>query len=286
MSWHDEPLDSGSVADISRSKAVCDRWLRFHWEFYSELAYQRNKIYDSLKGALRDRAQPFEFSKWQRVVKYKYALDPLGTNGSKVDPGGRFNIGAIDESRYPIFPALYLASDKGTALAELLGRTDYHNSLTPEEVALTRSDSIAAVSVSGKIEAILDVRDQANLARFVDLIKGFRLSSALISRARSINFHPSLIKTAQQLADRLHQSKWREWPMLFDVPALTQISARIVFDAQIEGILYDSVLTEKPCLSLYPQNFRNSSSYVELDDPAPSAVVQRRVDATNCLDSG
>jgi hypothetical protein len=285
MNKYEEILDSGLVADIPKSKALYEQQLRFHWEYYSELAYQRNKIYDSLKSSLRDRAKPFEFSRWQRVVKYKYALDPLSTDGSVSDPGGRFNIGAIDKSRYPVFPALYIASDKGTVLAELLGRTAAPTLLTAEEIALTRSDSIAAVSLSGMLDAALDVRDQTNLTRFVDLIKGFRLSSTLSFTARRLGFNPSLVNTAQLLTDELHGPNWRQWPMLFDVPAPSQIFGRIVLDAQIEAILYNSVLTKKPCLSIYHQNFRNSPSYVELDDPAPIGVIERRLDSTNCKDS-
>lgn len=285
MSEYEEPLDSGLVADIPKSKILYEQLRQFHWEYYSELAYHRNKIYESLKSSLRERANTFEFSRWQRVVKYKYALDPLGTNGSLVDPGGRFNIGAIDRTRYPVFAALYIASDKGTALAELLGRSVTGNLLTAEEVALTKPDSIAAVSMSGRLEAVLDVHDDRNLAAFVALIKGFRLSSALSSKARRLGFPLQLIRTVQVLTNVLHAPDWRNWPTQFDVPAAGQTFGRIVFDAQIEGILYKSVLTEKPCLALYPQNFRNSSSYVELDDQAPSGIVQRRLDATNCTRS-
>lgn len=249
MSEYEEPLDSGLVADIPKSKALYEQLCQFHWEYYSELAYLRNKIYGSLKSSLRERAGPFEFSRWQRAVKYKYALDPLGTNGSIVNPGGRFNIGAIDGTRYPVFTALYVASDKSTALAELLGRSvTAGNALTPEEVALTKPDSITAVSVSGHLDAVLDVRDGRNLTEFVSLIKGFRLSSALSSRARRVGFPLNLITTVQELAFVLHQPDWRNWPTLYDVPAACQTFGRIVFDAQIEGILYKSVLTEKPCL--------------------------------------
>jgi hypothetical protein len=285
MSEYEEPLDSGLVADILKSKALYERLRQFHWEFHSELAYLRNKIYGSLKSSLRERAYSLEFSRWQRVVKYKYALDPLGTSGSVVDPGGRFNIGAIDGTRFPIFPALYVASDKGTEFAELLGGGVAGNSLTAEEVALTKPDSIAAVSISGRLDAVLDVCDGRNLAAFVALIKGFRLSAALSSKARRLNFPVKLVRTAQELIDVLHARDWRNWPALYDVPAACQTFGRIVFDAEIEGILYKSVLTEKPCLAVYPQNFRNSPSYIELDDPAPSGIVQRRLDATNCAGS-
>lgn len=155
----EEPIESGLIADIRASKARYEQLIQFHWECYSELAFLRNRVYDSLKSSLRERATPFEFSKWQRAVKYRYSLDPLSTKGSLVDPGGRFNIGAIDTARYPVFPALYLASDKGTALAELLGRDKPGSLLGAEELALTKPDSVTAVSVSGKLESALDSRE-------------------------------------------------------------------------------------------------------------------------------
>ena len=129
-----EELESGRISDLIRSKAYFERLVEFHWEYYSELEFQRNQIREQLKSSLRDTAQPFEFTKWQRIVRYKYSLTPLSTKGSLVDPGGRFNIGDIDCARYPVFPALYIASDKGTALAEVLGREKGTGSLTPSVI--------------------------------------------------------------------------------------------------------------------------------------------------------
>lgn len=282
MSQRDEPLDSGFIADIPKSRALFEQLRQFHWEYYSALAYQRSKIYDSLKSSLRERAKPFELSKWQRVVKYKYALDPLSTKGSIVDPGGRFNIGEIDATRYSVFPALYLASDKGTALAEVLGQTASPSLLTPEEIALTKPDSIAAVSVSGHLDAVIDVRDGTNLGAFVALLKGFRLPATLTLEARRLGFRIEIIRTVPKLVEVLHTPRWREWPTLYDTPAASQIFGRIALDAQLEGILYKSVLTEKPCLAIFHQNFQNSSSYIELDDPAPPELGLRRLDSSNC----
>lgn len=234
-----------------------------------------------MKSSLRERATPFEFSKWQRAVKYRYSLDPLSTKGSLVDPGGRFSIGAINTARYPVFPALYLASDKGTALAELLGRDKPGNSLTAEELALTKPDSVTAVSLSGKLESVLDSLESKNLTGFVNLIKDFKLSRALIAKAKRLGFPSlSLINSVSLMMENLLSPNWRAWPMQFDVPSVPQIFGRIVMDAGIEGIIYSSVLTEKPCLVVYPQNFPSTSSFVELDDPTPAKTVRTRIDAT------
>ena len=156
-----------TIRDIAISKARFEELVEFHWRYYYELEIQRSKIRDQLHASVRERAEAFEFPKWQRAVKYKYSLDPLSTKGSLVDPGGRFNVGEIDPARYRVFPALYLAETKGTALAEVLGRERRPAGLTPEELALTKSDSIAVLSVSGKLESVLDVRDRDNLQGFV-----------------------------------------------------------------------------------------------------------------------
>ena len=274
-------LESGRISDIPRTKAGLEALLEFHWEYYAELSFQRSRVYDSLKDSLREPAKTFQFSRWQRSVKYRYSLDPLNTKGSQVDPGGRFNIGAIDSTRFVVFPGLYLAHDKGTALAELLGRSETHQPLTPEELALTKPDSVTVVSVSGNLESILDVRDSKNLAGFVNLIKHFQLSPKLKMRARNLGLSVtklSLITSVEILQKELLKKDWRHWPMQFDVPSSSQIFGQIVQDAGIEGILYNSTMTEQSCLAVYPQNFSNSPSYVELDGPLPSETVPRRLD--------
>jgi hypothetical protein len=278
-------LESGRVSDIIKSKKLYEDLVEFHWRYYNELAFQRRRIREELNSSLRNVAAAFQFSGWQRVVKYKYSLYPLSAKGSLIDPGGRFNVGAIDPTRYPMFPALYLAVDKGTALAEVLGRDKDVGSLTPEQLALTKPDSISAVSVTGKLDAVVDIRTPGNLSKFVSLIKDFKLSKSLISEARRLGWSPlMLITTVAELKTVMMLDNWRNWPMLYDVPAGGQIFGGIAVDAGIEGILYESVLTAKECLAVFPQNFLNSSSYVELDDPVPSDDVRTRIDSTNFTD--
>ncbi len=277
----EEVIDSGLVSDIIRSKAVYEELVAFHWDYYSELAFQRNQIRDKLNSSLRERAEPFTFSKWQRIVKYRYSLMPLSTKGSVADPGGRFNVGVIDPTRYPVFPALYIASDKPTAFAEVLGQDNPIGGLSAEELALTKPDSISALSVSGQLESVINIRERNNLAGFVSLIKDFRLSRSLILKARKLNFPVGLITTVKELSNVLEQRDWRNWPMVYDVPSSCQIFSGQVLDAGIEGILYNSGLTQKACLAIFPQNFLNSSAYIELDDAPPTDEVQRRIDSSN-----
>jgi len=281
MKRRPELLESSSVSDITRSKAFFEELVEFHWAYYSELAFQRNRIREQLRDALRGEAEAFAFASWQRTIKYQYSLNPLSTKGSLTDPGGRFNIGRIDPTRYPVFSALYIASDKETALAETLGGNSGTGGLSPAELALTRPDSVTIVSVSGKLESVLDIRKTKSISSFVDLVRSFRLSESLMFKARKLSFPVELIKSTSTLSKVLRQRNWREWPMHFDVPATCQIFGSLVMTAGIESILYDSSITAKPCLAVFPPNFSNSSSYVEIDDNPPRKDVKRRMDATN-----
>ena len=69
MSGGEEILESGFVEDLPRSKRQYERLLKFHWDFYCELAYQRSKVYEALKASLAERAGAFAFEGWQRAVK-------------------------------------------------------------------------------------------------------------------------------------------------------------------------------------------------------------------------
>ena len=135
--------------------------------------------------------------------------------------------------------------------------------------------------MSGRLEAVLDVRSDNNLRQFVALIKGFKVSKALRSEAQSLGVPLTLITRVEELQLMLRLRNWRDWPMLYDVPAGGQIFGSLALDAGVEAILYESVITGRQCLAAFPQNFLNSSSFIELDDTVPSGDVPRRVDSTN-----
>ncbi len=277
-------LDKFSVADIRLWRDFQDQILKFHWDFYSTLAYQRSKIIDKIRQSLFDAAQkPFTFSKWQRALKYKYALEPFSVSGSLIDPGGRFNIGDLNPTQFRPFPALYLASDKNTALQELLSQKidpgqEEERAL---DFALASPDSIANVSLSGSLESVINLAQPAGLAPFVDLIKDFSIPDYLNSAAKKIGLpEPELIRTVPKLVDSILDANWRMWPMQFDVPVASQIFGQLVADAGVGGIVYTSKFTGKDCLAVFPQNFDDlSGSFIQLDDEAPPEIKTRRLDA-------
>lgn len=276
-------LDHFSIKDIEKWAAFKDRFLKYYWDYHNALAYQRSQMADDIRRSLLDAAQKsFKFERWQRAVKYQYALKPLSVAGSLVDPGGRFNIGDINPVQFPLFPSLYLAADKGTALQELLSqKIDAKKTasvLDPFDFALTSKDSIALVSLSGSLSSVINLKDQQRLQAFVDLIKVFSISDDLLKIAKSIGQkEPELIRTVPKLIDSLMDPNWRLWPMQFDVPVASQIFGQLVADAGIEAIVYTSKFTGQDCLAVFPQNFEEDS-FVELDDPAPSEVKVCRLD--------
>jgi len=267
-------LDRFSVGDINKWIAFKDRFLKYHWDYYNDLAYQRSKIADKIKESLLGAAQKaLTFKKWQRAVKYKYANEPFSVAGSLIDPGGRFNVGDINPSQFPPFPALYLASDKETAIQELLSQKidpkQNIQKLDPLDFALTSHDSIAIVSLSGSIGSIINLKEPKGLQPFVDLIKDFPVSDSLKKTSKAIGEQePELIRTVSKLLDILLDPNWRLWPMQFDVPVTSQIFGQLVSEAGIEGVLYTSKFTGNDCLAIFPHNFEEGS-FIQLDDEAP-----------------
>lgn len=277
-------LEETSPPEILESKRRTRELLRYHWDYHSELAFQRAQIEHELLDALRQGSiRDFSFDNWQRAVKYRYALHPLSTAGSLSSVGGRFNVGDIDRQHFPTFPALYLASNKDTALQETLGQPPSPvRSLTAREMALSNPQSETIVSVSGTLEAVLDLRSARALQPFIRLVRNFSLSSNLRKEAARLKLRaPTISTTASHLRKTILDTNWRLAPMVYDIPANGQILGQLVRLAGIEGVLYPSTLTGKDCLAIYPFNFESSTAYVQLDDSAPHPDVPARLDATN-----
>ena len=274
--------------DIRHCKKRTKEVLAYHDLYHSVLAHQRAQVLEDLKVALAQHTTSFKFQGWSRIVAYQHANHPLSASGSVYnDPGGRFNIGAIDPLRFPPFPALYVAKDFPTAFKEVYGQTTKVGNLqlTESELALANGASMAKVCICGYIEHVLNILDPSALKEFVDSIKGFKLSQDLYKRARTLKLHlPRIIKDVPTLQSVLLSHDWRNTPQLVDTPAPSQIFGQIAHAAGIEAILYQSVKTSKDCLAVFVENFENSTSYVELEGSIPPATTHSRLDSTTWKD--
>lgn len=274
-------LDSFTLTAVRRAKDYAREVARYHWDFYAALSQQRTEKHQELKKSLLSAAEgPFTFEAWQRIVDYQYSLHPLSAAGSILtDPGGRFNIGDIDRTRFPPFAALYLAEDRTTAMLERFGPPNESAGLSNLDFALRDKASFTCVSVSGQLDAILDLRKPERLNAFVDVISEFKIPSDLVRRARDLEESlPTIVRSVRELSEIVLHPEWRALPMRVDVPAASQILGQLVWGAGIEGVLFPSAKGGATCLAVFPENL-SPTSYVELDDRAPAGVVHTRMDS-------
>src|SRR5262249_4571598 len=150
----------------------------------------------------------------------------------------------------PIFPGLYIAQDKETALQEHLGQepVPQESKLTSLDIALTNPTSETIVSISGKLDKVFDLTKTNNLKPFVELVKNFKISKELKAAAKCLKLTiPKVIKTVDKLLKSLLCPDWRQLPSKYDVPSNSQIFGHLVYSSGIEGILYPSKFTNKLC---------------------------------------
>lgn len=276
-------LDKISQRDIRLSKQRYDSVAKYYWDHYSYFAHQRSLILDDLKNALLKSSRPLLFSHWQRVVDYKFSTDPLSAKGSILnDPGGRFNIGNLDETRFPKFAALYFAEERETAYKEKFGlyREIKVSGLTADDLAFTNLNSVSIIVVRGELTGVLDLTNINSLKGFFELIKSIHLPKNFIKRARQLNLESPMrhVESLTELTKTILLPNWRNLPMQVDIPSNSQILGQIAYAAGIEAILYPSKMTNKNCLAIFPKNFEKSASYIELEGDIPKEVKNLRLD--------
>lgn len=276
-------LEQTSPEAIREAKKFSEKLERYHWKFYYELAQQREAILDKLKATLLGSVtEQFVFQKWQRAVKWQFSSHPMCVLGSTRFVGQRFNYGEEINSQITAFPALYIASDKDTALQETLGQSgDKNQGLTAKEIALSNPQSESIVSLSGELDQVFDLRDEKKLREFVRLISKFKLSKDLVALAKEIGDNPEIVTTVKVMQSTLLDPNWRERPVQNLVPSNSQIFGNLIAGCGIHGIVYPSKLTEQDCIAVFVQNFGNSDSYLKFDDNRPDERVPERIDASN-----
>ncbi len=276
-------LDAFSHRDIKRWKEQSQAISAYCWDHYSYFAHHRSLMGNELKTSLINNCIEYEFSNWHRAVDYKFSNEPLSARGSILNEvGGRFNIGDIDQIKFPKFAGLYFAVDVMTALSEKFGINSENaaDGLTPNQLNL--AGNLTIVKVKGKLTNVLNLCDPETISDFFKLIKNIHIPLSFIARAKKLGISAMMpVHNTQELLNTFLRDDWRVMPMQFDIPANPQILGQLVFAAGIEAILYPSVKTKKECLVVYPENFRLSDAYVEVDGDVPSRLIHSRIDSAS-----
>lgn len=284
-----ELLEQFSHASLSQWKAAGRTLAALSNALFFGLESQRAENANALVDAVRlGITGPFAFQDWARIVDWRYSTVPLSMAGSVRGDGGRFNIGStLNPAAYSPFPALYLAEDFETAYRErfALSRTRTVGGLSAEELALRRPNSFTHVTLQGSVDSIIDIGRPEALKAIVTVIAGFKTPNNVLSMARALGLRPpSLIRTTASLQRQLLHANWRLQPSQYDLPANSQIFGRLCVGAGVHGVLYSSAKdTSKRCLALFPQNWREAESFVEVVDTPPSQASATRLDGSSNL---
>lgn len=272
-------LDSVPPRAIKTWIKLHDKVLDYTAEHFAFFAHRRAQMMDELKSALLGNTIEFEFSDWRRIISHKFSNNPLSSVGSvKSFPGGRFNIGTIDE-RYPQFAALYLAEDTGTSFLEMSGikPDDSVDGLTGKELAV--AGNFSHFVIRGKLSNVLDLTNQNSLKQFYQCIKKITLPIYYQKRAKELQISSMPpVNSLSALLKTIFAEDWRLMPMQFDTPANSQIIGQIAYSAGIEAILYPSVKTNKNVLAVFPENVHDSDSFVEIVGAVADTVMHTRMD--------
>lgn len=252
---------------------------------YFELEPLRQRNEARLRDALLSQALPsFSFDGWSRIVDYRYGLEPLSVAGSLKGEGGRFNVGnELSPGAFTPFPALYAAEDYDAAFRERFGGPSAPRSgeLSAQELALRSPTSFTQVRLRGLIENLIDVGNLEALKPFATVLRDFPIPRDVRQLARRLGLGPppALIRSPLTLQRQLLHPNWRMLPQQFDLPSNSQIFGRVAAAAGLHGILYPSARqVAKRCLALFPQNWPDSSSIVEVSDEAPQGARLTRID--------
>lgn len=260
-------LEHVSDVDLARSRSHGTRIAAYNTQLFYELEGQRAAHAEEIRAALQSiPGISISVDDWCRQVKARYALSPLSCAGSLIS-SGRFNYGNDLDSRFPRFPALYIAEDRATAHCEMFQiATESSGRLSAEEMNFQPSQSIAAYALAGTVHQVFDLTRAENLAPFMEVTRGFTLSSELRKMEKAFGIPARHVaQTPEQLMATVMDPNWRSYPMYADIPANSQILGSLLQDAGFEAVIYNSVrLAGGRAMAVFPRSFPNSTSMVRI----------------------
>ncbi len=259
----------------------------YYLEEYFELAKQRESHLEDIKESLfSESTDDFIFKDWCRVVKWRYSNHPLCTLGSIRESGGRFNMGNMSPNLIPQFSALYIAKDKETAESEgLLSKISSKNSneMSTYDLSLSTKDSFSSIFISGKLDFIFDIRGYKKLTRITKILKKFKFSKTLKEKSKKLKLKPKLriLQNRKEIHQSIMNKNWIRHTKDFDLPSNSQIFGQLVRSSGISGIVYRSCYTGRDCLAIFPSNFKNSSSFIQIQGKPPHSQTPKKIDKSN-----
>ena len=184
-------LDVLNISDIRRYKQRMEAILDYHYQHYTFFQQERAKRLPAIKEAIMNASETFTFNSWYRICAYQFWNNPLSARGSILnDTGGRFNIGDINELKFPKFPALYIAENFEVAYRERnqispSQKTD--SGLSSNDLVLTNASSTIDLVIEGHIISTIDLGKPNILKKFYEIIKPIRLPKYLEKKAKMLN---------------------------------------------------------------------------------------------------
>jgi hypothetical protein len=277
-------LEEFTRASLAQWRAAGKNLERFSQTLFFDLERHRAQHSAELVEAIRSSSKgPLEFQGWSRLVDYRFSNEPLSMEGSIKADGGRFNIGRLlNPAAYTPFPALYVAEDFAAAFRERFGidKKGSFGGLAASDLVLRREASFSSVALNLRLENLIDIGDVDSLKATSEILRRFQMPKSISVQGRRLRLKvPGLVRTPTGLQRQLLSPNWRVEPTQYDLPSNSQIFGRLCAAAGAHAILYPSVRdSSKRCLALFPQNWKGSSSFVELVGAIPSEVLVRRVD--------
>jgi hypothetical protein len=276
-------LDRFSAENLNQWRRVSADLDELNDLLYFGIEPQRQRFYGEMMAALQSVAPAsLSFTRWARVVTYRYSLNPLSAAGSLTDYGGRFNIGCdVDKAMRAPWPALYIGEDFETAFREKfqLSSDERVDGLAPEELALT--SSFSATYLDGHLEQVFDLDQPGALDALCAVLNKMKLPSEAHKIQRRLKIPASgvfMIRTVKRLRSEALVKNWRVMPVQFGLPAPSQILASLILDAGFEAIRYPSTKGSGSCIAVFPHKLASDSSYVALSDAPPPEVTHSRLD--------
>jgi hypothetical protein len=255
---------------------------------YFDLERQRQNHYEALVESVRQvESISLSVDSWVRVTDFRWNLEALSSAGSISGIGGRFNIGQeLRVATGQSAPCLYIAEDRATAELEHFGAPLERliGELSVQEYALRRPTSFTTFILRGRISNVFDLRNEKSIQAFVDIIKSFSLLAATQSKYRALRLPvPRLARTTKELMRLLlaRPENWRQMPQLMGHPAPCQTFGWFLHEAGFEGVLYPSQRGGGRCLGIFPKNFKNSDSRIEITGDAPPGATHTCIDKDN-----